>query len=514
MSSNRKRVIIIKEKLKKLEEMLQDVSTSGSDQDIEPRRKRIRLISVSSSDSVHSDVNQGNIVEVDVHREAELSPIPSDKIDSIRINKILGTDPSMPKVMSKPVSDQVASRLNYYATNGTSSDEKEKIRLEWPTPENCLSFNSPTLNPEILALLSPTDQKKDSFMCHIQNDIAGSLSALSSVISKLLDIADLPNVIKEIIPDLMTAGKLQCNAHFQLSMHRRHQVYPLLKSDMQKLAKESKMDNFLFGKTFMEKCKTNQTINKSAVELQVSKVPASSQIFNRSHLNWQRLQNICTFSEKSVCTKQEKGASNTREKQKSMEIIEREPSQIQLPKPTNSVEGTTSALAKAYPGVRNFIREALAPRRLTESALEVVISSLNPNTLKQYNTAYKKWWEFCIRRAVDCFNPSTADFVDFLDNSFKEGASYTTLNTFRSSLNLIINKEVDEKIISRYLKGVFKIKPVFPKYQATWDPNPVIAYLSSLHPLSSLSFADLTYKLVMLFALGTAQRLQTFQKLK
>ncbi|CAH1993852.1 unnamed protein product [Acanthoscelides obtectus] len=336
MSSNRKRVIIIKEKLKKLEEMLQDVSTSGSDQDIEPRRKRIRLISVSSSDSVHSDVNQGNIVEVDVHREAELSPIPSDKIDSI--NKILGTDPSMPKVMGKPVSDQVASRLNYYATNGMSSDEKETIRLEWPTPENCLSFNSPTLNPEILALLSPTDQKKDSFMCHIQNDIAGSLSALSSVISKLLDIADLPNVIKEIIPDLMTAGKLQCNAHFQLSMHRRHQVYPLLKSDMQKLAKESKMDNFLFGKTFMEKCKINQTINKSAVELQVSKVPASSQIFNRSHLNWQCLQNICTFSEKSVCTKQEKGASNTREKQKSMEIIEREPSQIQLPKPTNSVE--------------------------------------------------------------------------------------------------------------------------------------------------------------------------------
>ncbi|CAH1957313.1 unnamed protein product [Acanthoscelides obtectus] len=64
---------------------------------------------------------------------------------------------------------------------------------------------------------------------------------------------------------------------------------------MQKLAKESKMDNFLFGKTFMEKCKINQTINKSAVELQVSKVPASSQIFNRSHLNWQRPKTSVRF---------------------------------------------------------------------------------------------------------------------------------------------------------------------------------------------------------------------------
>ncbi|CAH2009754.1 unnamed protein product [Acanthoscelides obtectus] len=83
------------------------------------------------------------------------------------------------------------------------------------------------------------------------------------------------------------------------------------------------MDKFLFGKTFMEKCKINQTINKSAVELQEPFKLAAP-------------QNIRTFSEESVCTKQEKGASNTRETQKSMEIIEREPSQIQLPKPTFS----------------------------------------------------------------------------------------------------------------------------------------------------------------------------------
>ncbi|CAH1978715.1 unnamed protein product [Acanthoscelides obtectus] len=202
MSSNRKRVFIIKEKLKKLEEMLQDVSTNSD----------------------HSDVNQGNMVEVDVHREAELSPIPSDKIDSI--NKILGTDPSMPKVMGKPVSDQVASRLNYYATNGMSSDEKEKIRLEWPTPENCSSFNSPTLNPEILALRSPTDQKKDSFMCHIPNDIAGSLSALPSVLSKLLDIAYLPNVvltdsIEILIPDILkTSGARRIQPRLRLPFFR------------------------------------------------------------------------------------------------------------------------------------------------------------------------------------------------------------------------------------------------------------------------------------------------------
>lgn len=69
-------------------------------------------------------------------------------------------------------------------------------------------------------------------------------------------------------------------------------------------------------------------------------------------------------------------------------------------------------------------------------------------------------------------------------------------------------------MIKRFLKGVFRIKPVFPRYNETWDPNPVLEYLEKLAPLHSLSLENLTYKLVLILALISSQRVQTLTKIK
>ncbi|VEN52959.1 unnamed protein product, partial [Callosobruchus maculatus] len=64
------------------------------------------------------------------------------------------------------------------------------------------------------------------------------------------------------------------------------------------------------------------------------------------------------------------------------------------------------------------------------------------------------------------------------------------------------------------MKGVFRLKPVFPKYNITWDPNPVLEHFNSIGPLHTLPLDKLTYKLIVLLALTTSQRVQTLTKIK
>lgn len=171
-------------------------------------------------------------------------------------------------------------------------------------------------------------------------------------------------------------------------------------------------------------------------------------------------------------------------------------------------------MAKTYPGSRTLISKAFITRGLPEEALEVMLSSVSKSTTKQYNVSLKNWWFFCIEHNIDIFHPTTSNIINFLNHLFHQGASYATLNATRSAINLIKNSDVDEKVVNRYLKGAFKIRPVFPKYKTTWDPSIVLDYLASLYPTSTLDLVNLTYKLVSLLALCTAQRIQTLTKIK
>ena len=56
-------------------------------------------------------------------------------------------------------------------------------------------------------------------------------------------------------------------------------------------------------------------------------------------------------------------------------------------------------------------------------------------------------------------------------------------------------------------------KPPLPRYTATWNVSKVTDHLRILVPLESLSFKDLSKKLVLLLALSSAQRVQTLQAL-
>nr|CAH7714180.1 unnamed protein product [Callosobruchus chinensis] len=62
--------------------------------------------------------------------------------------------------------------------------------------------------------------------------------------------------------------------------------------------------------------------------------------------------------------------------------------------------------------------------------------------------------------------------------------------------------------------GIYNQKPSMPKYQATWDPHPVLLHLARLYPLEEISRLQLTMKLVTLLALITGHRLQTLTSIR
>lgn len=105
--------------------------------------------------------------------------------------------------------------------------------------------------------------------------------------------------------------------------------------------------------------------------------------------------------------------------------------------------------------------------------------------------------------------------LDFLATEMKNMSTYGSLNSMRSALSLITNVELgSDPRVKRFCKGVSILKPSKPKYALTWDPDPVVAYLKTLTPHSSLDIKILTRKLATLMTLATASRVQNLALIK
>lgn len=110
---------------------------------------------------------------------------------------------------------------------------------------------------------------------------------------------------------------------------------------------------------------------------------------------------------------------------------------------------------------------------------------------------------------------SASSLLDFLSECFQSGSSYGTLNSHRSAISLISTNDNigHDNRIKRFFKGIFKLKPAFPRYNITWDPNVVLDFLANVSN-DSISLELLSRKLVMLLALATGQRIQTLSLIK
>ena len=95
---------------------------------------------------------------------------------------------------------------------------------------------------------------------------------------------------------------------------------------------------------------------------------------------------------------------------------------------------------------------------------------------------------------------------------YKKGESYSAINTARSALSVILSQNGlsigNFTSVKRLMKGIFELRPPMPRYTYIWDVNIVFEYLMNFSSVN-IPLSHLTYKLVTLMALATAQRAQT-----
>ena len=159
-------------------------------------------------------------------------------------------------------------------------------------------------------------------------------------------------------------------------------------------------------------------------------------------------------------------------------------------------------------------RESLQQRSVSDKATAIILKSWSDGTQKQYRPYIKQWIDFCSKWKADPYNPPLTAVLDFLVSLHDKGLTYTTINTARSAISAVAvptnNMTIgSHPLVSRFMKGVYKASPPTPRYQSTWDLQPVLTYLSSLNPPEKLDLKSLTLKLVMLVALLSAQRGQS-----
>lgn len=105
--------------------------------------------------------------------------------------------------------------------------------------------------------------------------------------------------------------------------------------------------------------------------------------------------------------------------------------------------------------------------------------------------------------------------LEFLAQELPNTSSYSSLNTTRSAISLISQNEIgSHPLIKRFCKGFAATKPPRPRYDYVWDPAPVIAKLSTIHPYNAIDLKTITKKLVILLALSTGHRAQTLSSIR
>ena len=116
-----------------------------------------------------------------------------------------------------------------------------------------------------------------------------------------------------------------------------------------------------------------------------------------------------------------------------------------------------------------------------------------------------KWIHFCSEWSTDPLCADATIVLKFLNSLHEKGLSYSSINSARSALSAftVLNDGSNvgtNSFVTRFMKGIFNLKPPRPRYNAEWDVKVVLNYLRSLDTNKDLSLKWLTLKLCMLLA--------------
>ena len=116
---------------------------------------------------------------------------------------------------------------------------------------------------------------------------------------------------------------------------------------------------------------------------------------------------------------------------------------------------------------------------------------------------------YCHEQNCNPLECSEQTLVDFLSMLYQCGLGYSAINTARAAVSTL-NGLGSSHVISRFMRGVFNLRPSCPRYTCIWDVSTVLNFLRKCSPARDLSLQNLSAKLLTLCALVTGHRCQSF----
>ena len=153
---------------------------------------------------------------------------------------------------------------------------------------------------------------------------------------------------------------------------------------------------------------------------------------------------------------------------------------------------------------------------LSSDAQRILKASLADSSWSQYNSYFGRFRRFCLDNSVDFSTISCSTGIEFLTVLFNSGLGYSSINTARSAISQFAVLDGsplsfgNHPLTTRFMRGVYKLRPPLPKYDCIWDVTSVTDFLRgwAVSDLKSIS-----RKCAMLLALISGQRVQTLSKL-
>ena len=136
------------------------------------------------------------------------------------------------------------------------------------------------------------------------------------------------------------------------------------------------------------------------------------------------------------------------------------------------------------------------------------------STHSQYGTYLKKYLIFCREQNQDPGAGGVQFLLKFLQTMIDQNYSFSAINSAKAAVSLVIHISEEQKpLLKLFMKGAFNKNPPKPKYKCIWDVSIVLNFLKAMGDNASLSLRQISFKLTMLIALTTGQRVQTIASL-
>ena len=160
--------------------------------------------------------------------------------------------------------------------------------------------------------------------------------------------------------------------------------------------------------------------------------------------------------------------------------------------------------------------------RLSARAESIIQSGWAKGTKSVYGLGYRYYTEFCRRHQMDPLVPDPVNLLNFLTFCFEvKKSEYRTLNCYRSAVSSTLPNNPttgqpvgQDHLVSRFFRGVRRLRPPRVKLFPTWSISTVLNYLKSLGGSSSLSLDLLLIKTCFLVSLVCCKRPACLRNMK